>query len=196
WWKNHPSPISFFAWNYEDDFFGGYDHAEDAGVVYVADHRIAPGKKFWEWGPGPQGRLWDEILTDDDGPYVELMAGAYSDNQPDYSWIQPYEAKLIRQYWYPIRQIGGVKQATLDAAVSLEVSEDNVATIGINATGEYENARVLLWVGGESVLEEEIDIGPATPFSIEVPLAGGTRESDLRVALVSSSGDELVVYRP
>ncbi len=55
----------------------------------VADHNIVPGKKFWTWGNGPGGRAWDKILTDDDGPYIELMAGAYSDNQPDYSWLRP-----------------------------------------------------------------------------------------------------------
>ncbi|GAJ16292.1 unnamed protein product, partial [marine sediment metagenome] len=57
-----------------------------AGTAYVANHHTALGKKFWQWGPGPQGRIWDKILTDKDGPYVELMVGAYSDNQPDYSW--------------------------------------------------------------------------------------------------------------
>jgi len=108
WWKNHPAPTSFFAWNYEDDFFGGYDHGKQAGTAYYANHHIAPGKKFFLWGNGPQGRMWDKILTDEDGPYLELMAGAYSDNQPDYSWIQPYEVKTAKQYWYPIREIGGI----------------------------------------------------------------------------------------
>ena len=46
--------------------------------------------------------MWDKILTDDDGPYIELMAGAYSDNQPDYSWLQPYETKSFEMHWYPI----------------------------------------------------------------------------------------------
>ncbi len=45
---------------------------------------IVPGKKFFTWGVGNK---WDKILTDDDGPYLEIMVGAYSDNQPDYSWF-------------------------------------------------------------------------------------------------------------
>ena len=48
--------------------------------------------------------MWDKILTDDDGPYIELMVGAYSDNQPDYSWLQPDEAKSFVEYWYPFRE--------------------------------------------------------------------------------------------
>ncbi len=49
------------------------------------------------------------------------MVGAYSDNQPDYSWLQPYEAKSFSLYWYPFRDIGGVKKANLEAAVNLDV---------------------------------------------------------------------------
>jgi tetratricopeptide (TPR) repeat protein len=195
-WRNHPSPISFFAWNYEDDFLAGYDHAKEAGVVYVADHHIAPGKKFWEWGPGPVGRLWDEILTEDDGPYIELMAGAYSDNQPDYSWLQPYEAKLVRQHWYPIRGIGGVKNATLDAAVNLEISPDGVATLGFNTTSHFRDARARLVAGDEPIFDEAVDLDPATPFIAEIALPPGAQATDLRASLVSSAGEELVAYRP
>jgi len=95
WYANHESANSMFAWNYEDDFFAGYDHGREAGVMSVADHHIVPGKKLWTWGNGPRGRMWDRILTDEDGPYIELMVGAYSDNQPDYSWLAPYEVKTF-----------------------------------------------------------------------------------------------------
>jgi len=71
----------------------------------------------------------DKILTDEDGPYIELMVGAYSDNQPDYSWLQPGEVKSFSMYWYPFREIGGVKNANLDAAVNLEVT-NGVAKVG------------------------------------------------------------------
>ncbi|KPK77534.1 MAG: hypothetical protein AMS25_16820, partial [Gemmatimonas sp. SM23_52] len=195
WWRNHPSPNSFFAWNYEDDFLAGYDHGQNAGVAYVANHHVAPGKKLWEWGPGPQGQMWDKILTDEDGPYIELMVGAYSDNQPDYSWLQPYEAKRVEQYWYPIREIGGVKAATREAAVNLEISPDNCATIGFNSTARQQSARAILRVGNEIFFDQEIDIDPMSPFLREIALPTGTRGSDLRIALVSAAGDELVSYQ-
>ncbi|HZZ26933.1 MAG TPA: DUF5107 domain-containing protein [Pirellulales bacterium] len=128
WYKNHQSANSMFAWNYTDDFFAGYDHGKQAGIVSVADHEVVPGKKFWTWGNGPRGKMWDKILTDDDGPYIELMAGAYSDNQPDYSWLAPYETKMFQMNWYPLRDIGGVKKANLDAAVNLEVTGHDATT--------------------------------------------------------------------
>ena len=100
WWKNHPSPVSFFVWDCQEDFFGGYDHGKQAGVVQISNHHVSPGKKFFEWGNGAEGQMWTKILTDADGPYLELMAGSYSDNQPDYSWCQPGEVKVFKHFWY------------------------------------------------------------------------------------------------
>ncbi len=74
--------------------------------------------------------MWDKILTDDDGPYAELMVGAFSDNQPDYSWIKPYEVKTFKQCWYPVRDIGGFKNANLNAAVNLELDKSTAYGVG------------------------------------------------------------------
>jgi hypothetical protein len=102
WWKNHPSPVSMFQFGSKMDFVAGYDHGRKAGFVHVADHNISPGKKFFTWGAGEEGKMWDRMLTDSDGPYIELMAGSYSDNQPDYSWIQPYQTKTAEMFWFPV----------------------------------------------------------------------------------------------
>jgi tetratricopeptide (TPR) repeat protein len=196
WWKNHPSPTSWFCWNCEEDFFGGYDHGKQAGVIHVADHHIVPGKKLWEFANGSEGRMWDKILTETDGPYIELMAGAYSDNQPDYSWIQPYEVKTWKQYWYPMRQIGSVKNANLDAAVNLEVDSERNAKIGLNTTAEFADAKVELRAGKQVLLERKILISPDRPFSALVPLPPGVSEGDLKVSLYDAGDRELISYSP
>lgn len=196
WWKNHPRPISFFAWNCQEDFLAGYDHGRQAGVVHVANHHLVPGKKLWEWSPGPQGRMWDKILTDADGPYVELMVGAYSDNQPDYSWLQPYEVKIIKEYWYPIRQLGDLKNANVNGAVSLQVRPNNTARIAFNTTSRHTNARVLLVAQDRPLCDVETDIAPDTPFFSELKLPALVNEEDLRLSLLSSTGDELIGYKP
>ncbi len=61
------------------------------------------GMGFWT----TEVRLLKGRLTENDGPYVEIMVGAFSDNQPDYSWIRPYEVKTFHQYWYPVKDIKG-----------------------------------------------------------------------------------------
>jgi len=196
WWKNHPEPVSFFAWDLKEDFSGGYDHGNQAGVVHVANHHVVVGAKLWEWSPGPQGRMWDKILTETDGPYAELMVGAYSDNQPDYSWIKPYEVKTFTQCWYPIREIGGFKNANKDAAVNLVVTEKGTARIGFNTTTRYSNANVLLTAAGKTIFTQRADIAPDKPFEIETPLPAGVEQTDLEVSLFSADRKRLISYRP
>ncbi len=196
WWKNLPVPVSFFCWNYEADFLGGYNHGKDAGVTYVADHHIAPGKKFFSFGNGPQGQMWDKILTDADGPYLELMTGSYSDNQPDYSWAQPYEVKTVKQYWYPIKKLQGLKYANIEGAVNLTVSPGHVADIRLNTTTERRGATLALLTGGRVLLEEKIDIGPDKPYRSEILLPETILEESLLLTLTSAEGKELISYRP
>jgi tetratricopeptide (TPR) repeat protein len=194
WYKAHMSATSVFAWNYQDDFYAGYDHGKEAGTMSVADHNIIPGKKFWTWGNGPSGKRWDTTLSDEDGPYMELMVGAYSDNQPDYSWLQPYETRSFSMNWYPFRDIGGVKQANLDAAVNLEVS-NGMAKVGFYTTSAHSSARVTLKAGDKVLLEETIAINPAKPYVKQVAVPAGIDEHDL-VASLSDSGRVLVSYSP
>ena len=194
WWKNLPTPVSIFAWNHEDDFFGGYDHGKKAGVAIIADHHVAPGKKFFAWGNGPDGEMWNKVLTDADGPYLELMSGGYSDNQPDYSWIEPGEVKVVEQYFYPIRELGGIKNANLDAAVNLEVGER--IRFALNATAEFRDARVVLRAGDKVRFEKRITIGPAQPFSYELPLPPGVKPEEVKVSLTAAGGKELIAYTP
>ena len=194
WYRNHLSANSVFAWNYQDDFFAGYDHGKEAGTMSVADHNIVPGKKFWTWGNGPSGKRWDTTLSDTDGPYIELMVGAYSDNQPDYSWLQPYETRSFTMNWYPFRDIGGVKKANLDAAVNLDVNAGS-AKVGFYATSAHASARAVLKAGDKVLLQETVAIDPAKPYVKQVPVPAGIDEHDL-VASLWDGTKELVSYSP
>jgi tetratricopeptide (TPR) repeat protein len=195
WWKNHLRPTSFFAFDAEEDFLGGYDHGRKAGVVFVGDHHTVPGKKLWTWGTGSEGKTWERILTDDDGPYLELMVGAWSDNQPDYSWIKPGENRSVNQFWYPIRGLGGLKNANKDAACDLAV-EPGKARIALNATSERKKARCVLRSGVNILFDTTLDIGPGTPFVREVSLPAGVEASSLVLELFDIDGREIIAYAP
>ncbi len=195
WWKNNPSPVSFFAWDCQQDFFGGYDYGKQAGVVQISNHHVSPGKKFFEWGNGPEGEMWTKILSDSDRPYLELMAGSYSDNQPDYSWYGPGEVKVFKHYWYPIRDLGGIKNANTEGAVNLDVS-NGVARVAFNTTAIHPKARVLLRAGRRRLLDKVISISPQAPFVTTVALPQGVRFADLQTALLDEDGKSLISFRP
>src|SRR5438034_763328 len=153
-YANIPVPTSYMCMGSKEDFFGGYDYAAKAGIVHYANHHISPGKKQWTWGNHEFGYAWDRNLTDADargefGPYIEIMAGVYTDNQPDFSFLQPGETKSWSQYWYPIQKIGPAQQANLEAAVSLRLEKKRIR-IGVVVTRAFPHAVIRLERKGDA----------------------------------------------
>ena len=172
-YSNIPVPTSYMITDTSESFFGGYDHAANAGFVHWADRAIAPGKKQWTWGDGAVGHAWDDQLTDGDGPYVELMAGVFTDNQPDFSWLMPGETKLFSQYWYPIHGIGPARQATLDAAIAVSRSDDAVRIAAIT-TIAHDRAAITVTSDGEIIERWAGRIAPDSPQLLIVAVAPGS----------------------
>ncbi|MDR2705700.1 MAG: DUF5107 domain-containing protein, partial [Planctomycetaceae bacterium] len=197
WWKNFGSPSSVFAWDFDNDFLAGYDHGKHSGTVHVANHHIVGGKKFFLWGNNPEAEMWDKMLTDEDGPYLELMVGAYSDNQPDYSWIYPGEVREFEQYWFPIRELKSVKYANKKGAVNLERTAKDKAFFGFNTTTAYQKAHVKFVAGNKIVFQQTINIDPATPFVKEIAIPETVADTELRVSLeTAENGTEIISYQP
>jgi len=194
-WKNYPKGCSIFAWNFDDDFLAGYDYGMDGGTVHVANHHMVGGKKFFLWGNCDSSRMWKTMLTDADGDYLELMVGAFSDNQPDYSWIAPGETREFKQFWYPAIKIKGVKGANLDAAVNLDREGIDKIFFGFNATTKFDDAKVIATDKGKVIFEETIDISPKTPFVKTLTVSPASKDEDFRVALYDKNGKELIAYQ-
>jgi hypothetical protein len=109
WWKNTKKSNSFFVHDLQEDFMGGYDHGKNAGTVHVGNHNIVKGAKLWQWGSGPRGTGHRSTINRRRWSVCGNYGGAFSDNQPDYSWIRPYEVKRWEQYWYPVKVSGDSK---------------------------------------------------------------------------------------
>jgi tetratricopeptide (TPR) repeat protein len=195
WYANIPVPTSYMCMGTEEDFFGGYDHAAEAGIVHVADHHISPGKKQWTWGNHEFGYAWDRNLTDADGPYIELMAGVYTDNQPDFSFLHPYETRTFSQYWYPIQKIGPAQRANLDAAVSLKV-ERAQARIGVSVSGNFPGSEVCLEAKGRRIAQWKADLSPGHPLIEQIAVPAGCGPADLKLCVRRQDGSKLIDYQP
>ena len=171
WHKNTREATSYFASASDYDFFGGYDHAKHCGVVHIGDHHISPGKKMFTWAYGQLSKSWENALTDTDGQYAELMAGSYSDNQPDFSWLAPYETKEFSQYWYPISEIGAPTFANLNCAFRVDRVEEGT-TLRLQACRTYENARIKVVDADRVYLDETATLTPDASVTLaldEVP---------------------------
>lgn len=122
------------------------------------------------------------------------MVGAYSDNQPDYSWIAPYEVRSATQQWYPVRGIDGVKAANGPAACDLAVLDGTAARIGLYATAALPAVRAVLKAFGRTIFEETASVSPDRPLLRTVPIPAGSREEDLSVAFSVPGGDPEIKY--
>lgn len=186
-----PSSFMVSRGQSDADFVCGYDVGRQAGVVTVADRRVAPGKKLWTWGDGKFGAKWCSNLTDDGSRYVELMTGCYTDNQPDFTWIAPYERKKFVQYWYPVREIGEVKAANADCAVNLE-ERDGALFAGVYSVSPRA-LEIILEGEGKEIIRARAEVSPDKPWTesvhTEIPLSALT--------LTVREGEKtLLSYRP
>ena len=196
WYRNIPVPTSYMVCQTRSDFFGGYDFKAGGGFVHVADRHLAPGKKQWTWGNHEFGWGWDRELTDTNGPYIELMAGVFTDNQPDFSYLAPYETKTFSQFWWPIQGIGPVQQATELAALRLVVRDDRVIELGLCVSTPVTGGTIMLFRNDDILLEETFTLAPGGACNREIRGYTGENPAELFVTVADADGGLLLDYRP
>jgi tetratricopeptide (TPR) repeat protein len=192
-YKNIPVPTSYMAYHSDFDFMGDYDHRAAAGMLHIANHHIVPGKKQWTWGHGEFGQAWDRQLTDEDGPYIELMCGAYTDNQPDFSWIQAGEEKSFTQVFMPYKKIGPACNANERAAIRLEV-RDGHANLGVYLSSP-QTVAVSLTCQGQLLYEKQAALDPENVLLDLVSLPMDTMPQDLTLRILDGN-TVLLEYTP
>lgn len=193
-YKNVKVPTSYMAAHSDFNFIGNYDEKWEAGLLHVADHHISPGKKQWTWGNGDFGRTWDRNLTDEDGPYIELMTGVFTDNQPDFTWLKPHEEKTFVQYFMPYKGVGRVGNATKEAMVSLSEAENGVKTLKVYATSAYDRAEIKVTEGEVILYQSMVDLTPETCYTVSLPAAVNSPAPGETSVTVSCGGKVLVDY--
>lgn len=187
--KNTREATSYFASASDYDFFGGYDHGKKCGVVHIGDHHISLGKKMFTWAYGQLSKSWENALTDTDGQYAELMAGSYSDNQPDFSWLAPYETKEFSQCWYPISEIGTPTFANRNCAFKI-VRGDAHASLRVQSCRIYENATVCVSSGEKTLFSACKTFLPSKCENFEI----GELPQYVTITVYDEKGDALASY--
>jgi tetratricopeptide (TPR) repeat protein len=193
-YKNIPVPTSYMAIRSDYDFVGGYEHDTQSGLLHVANHHISPGKKQWTWGHSDFGKAWDRNLTDEDGPYIELMTGVFTDNQPDFSWLMPHEQKSFTQYFMPYRELGVVKNATKDLMLSVAEANERL-TLKVFATSPLGDLFIQLSYDGKQLISEKANLSPEVIFEKECAVPSSYNES-LLLVIISTVTGETVRYEP
>jgi tetratricopeptide (TPR) repeat protein len=197
WVKNIKLALSAFAdgGGLLMDYWGVYSHDKgiDAGSVVVADHRVAPGKKYFTWGTSESGKQWDHFLSDEDGGYVELQQQAYFSNLGyGYAVLDPFEVKEFSIYWYPIMNTGGFVKASREVAVNFVRLNENQVKLDLQPTMDLE-VDIQVYKNSELLLtqEMELEVGEVYNQMLQLPT---TEEDTLKICITDQEGKELLCY--
>ena len=189
-YKNIPVPTSFMADKSDYDFVGAYHHGEQGGLLHIADHHVSPGKKQWTWGNCDFGLAWDRNLTDSNGPYIELMTGVFTDNQPDFTWLAPFEEKVFVQNFLPYSKLGTLQNANTEAAIKLERQQGKLA-LGVYAISPLEQVTLRLESDGQILWQSPLSLKPAEAWQDRLADDWPQR---LTLTLLNERGEALLSY--
>jgi len=195
-YRNHPHSNDMFSIGDNNDFFGGYDYDSDTGLCHVADNALLPGKKFFTWGT-QGGTVWATMLTDDDGPYIELQAGAFP-TQADFSWLMPGQVVRIRELWYSVNGTRGFRFANDDVLLNYDLKGGRRPSLAVslNSTRPFHRARLLVEADGHKLIDRRCDLSPGrlTEVSRELRRKGLT-EPKLLFSVFDAEGNRVAVHR-
>jgi tetratricopeptide (TPR) repeat protein len=169
------------------DFFGGYYHDDSYGFGHWSRHEEMPGQKLWLWALSRQGGVWEELLTDTDGQYIEFQAGRlfvqYSQgahvNPITQAGFDPGAADRWSETWFPVEGLGGLTDVSRDGAMHVR-REDGRLIVSVHAFGDMADT---LWVSsGDRIVasipmsfsalepvEHAFDLADGTVFRVKLP---------------------------
>jgi len=162
-----------------NDFFGGYYHDEDYGWGHWAPHEEMPGRKMWLWALSRAGGIWEDLLTDTDGQYVEFQAGRLhvqyqpgADRNPiSQAGFDPLSASRWTEWWFPLEGTGGLTDASPYGAMHVE-PEDGRLRVVVQAFGAAADT-VAAWSDGEPLDARAVALEPLEPAVVEFDLDPG-----------------------
>ena len=175
WQKNMLAQVSIFGRDVAWDFFGAWQHSVDYGYAHFADHRDVAGMKLWSWGNAGVGIVNQTALTDDGSLYAETQCGAM-ETQLDFAFLQPGKRREWREWWLPLRGMGGLTCASAEAGARLHLAFAKETgslemTIAVCPARYMPGARVEVSIPGKTLLVETADLSPEKVWRFTRPVA-------------------------
>jgi tetratricopeptide (TPR) repeat protein len=198
WYRNDASAMAIFARDVHRNFFGVYYHQSNYGVAHVSDFRQDPGKKLWSWGTAPSGRIWDYILSDNDGPYNEIQSGRFA-TQGYREFMEPGRVEQWTEYWYPVSGLdGGFVEATSQMAMNatFTTKSDHAGEVKLllSPVADVRDATMTITLGSQSLRTiHNLQLTPLHPVEYTIPVQDLDRaKQELGVTVRSAQGNTLL----
>lgn len=188
-----------------NDIFGGYYHNKDFGFGHWGLYEEIPGQKLWLWSLSRFGGIWEDLLTDTDGQYMEFQAGRlFNQFSPDahpnpitQANFDPYSMDKWRELWFPYKEIGGMVAASEYGVLNVK-EENGEMYVGLNALQKL-NHDIRIVVNGKVVFTNKLKLRPMEVFSRSI----AAKTSDKVEVFVDNADlyyvndpDRLLIKRP
>ncbi len=199
WEKDMLAQVSIFGRDVAWDYFGAWQHSSNTGYAHFARAQDVSGMKLWSWGRSEVGIVNQSALMDDGSLYAETQCGAM-ETQLDFDFLPPGKIKTWREWWLPLREIGGLTFASAEAGARLQLApsegEDSVSlTIGVCSVCPIDNARIELSIPGNLLLEEYASISPERTWLKTMNIqASALGALPITLRIIDGDGIEILNY--
>jgi len=168
---------SYHVFGRLSEFFGGYYHDDDFGMAHYADYADKPGRKIWIWGLSRQGMIWEHLLTDADGQYVEVQSGRLFNQTADESTLTPFKhmefpphaTDVWTEYWQPVAGTRGFVSASPWGAMNVS-RERGQLVIRISPARSWRD-KLEIFDGTNLLWSQDVTLKPLQTVQKFVPLA-------------------------
>lgn len=179
-----------------NDFYGAYWHDNDFGSIHHADYDEKLGMKIFLWGLSREGGIWEDLLTDTDGQYIELQSGRMYNQPASNSSLTPYKHTAFgpqatdkwTEYWFPVKGIKGVSKASRVGALNV-LREDGFLKLYFSPLQKLSTS-VKLYEGEKEVGSFALNCGVLEIWKDSIPLNESVAVGKLKVVV----GENQLVY--
>ncbi|MBL7847428.1 MAG: DUF5107 domain-containing protein [Cyclobacteriaceae bacterium] len=162
---------SYHVFGKYTNFFGGFWHKENFGMGRFAPHEDKAGKKIWIWGLSQQGMIWENLLSDTDGQYVEVQSGRLF-NQTDHTstatpfkhrGFMPNSTDTWTEYWFPVKGTQGFVTASPAGAMNVRMRQGRVR-VDISPLQDLKE-KLVIKQSGKVLLDKVVELKTLKTFA-------------------------------
>lgn len=168
WDRNMVAQVSIFGRDVKWNFFGTWQHSVNHGYAHYASAHDVSGMKLWSWGSANVGIVNQTALMDDGSLYAETQCGVM-ETQLDFDFLDPDNVRSWREWWLPLRGLGGLTCASAEIGASIRLAPGNEAgkadlTVGVCPISPFGEANIKVSIPGTVLLQETVNIAPERPW--------------------------------
>jgi len=192
--NNFGESKSYHVFGKYTDFFGGYWHDDDFGMGRYAPHDEKAGKKIWIWGLSQQGMIWEKLLTDTDGQYVEVQSGRlFNQAAPKSTFtpfkhigFHPYATDVWKEYWFPVVKTKGFVAANNFGVLNIKPGNGSLKIYFSPLQPIHDELKIT--IGNKTLYSKVLQLNTLELFTDSIRL--DTNEDQITATL----GDDKLVY--